>query len=129
MDIVIPIHMQGSKIDLAHLNRMAGGDKDLMIEVLSLFREQSEMWKKLLDSSQPTNDWLIGAHTIKGSARGIGAWELGEICSKAEEAALSHTLTKDEKYIWREQIIQCLEDAMIEIADIEHKIKMDSLKS
>lgn len=115
------------KIDLGHLRRMTGDDEALMLEVLGLFREQGELWQKLLNPDNETKDWMVGAHTIKGSARGIGAWELGEICSKAEEAALKSPLSRDEKYIWREQILTEFDAAVYEVAHIEHKLLMNTI--
>lgn len=123
------IHEDGPKVDLAHLRRMTMDDPALMSEVLTLFREQGDVWKKLLDPEITTPDWMVGAHTIKGSARGIGAWELGEICNQAEEAAMTRPLTRDEKYIYREQILHALDDALQEVARIEHKIAIDSLRA
>lgn len=117
------------KIDIAHLRRMAGDDESLMLEVLGLFREQGEVWQRLLDPDNETKDWMVGAHTIKGSARGIGAWELGEICAKAEEAATNSQLSRDEKYIWREQIIGAFDAAIYEVAHIEHKLLLRTLSS
>ena len=117
------------KIDIAHLRRMAGDDNDLMLEVLGLFREQGEVWQRLLDPDNETKNWMVGAHTIKGSARGIGAWELGEICAKAEEAATNAPLSRDEKYIWREQILSAFNSAIYEVAHIEHKLLLKSLST
>ncbi len=119
----------GPIIDIAHFERMTMGDRSLMSEILSLFREQVDMWTKLLDPNVSTPDFMVGAHTIKGSARGIGAWNLGEICNAAEEAAKSMPLSKDQKYIWREQILQELDKVIIEVANIEHKLAIESLKS
>lgn len=117
------------KIDFAHFERMTMGDSSLQSEVLGLFREQGEIWRKLLDPSNPTPDFMVGAHTIKGSARSIGAWELADICGAAEEAARRSNLSRDEKYIWREQILNALEAVFDEIAQLEHRLALNSLKS
>lgn len=119
----------GPIIDIAHFERMTMGDEALMSEILSLFRQQVEMWTKLLDPNNSTPDWMVGAHTIKGSARSIGAWNLGEICGAAEEAAKSMPLSKDQKLIWREQIIQAMDEVLTEVANIEHKLAISSLRS
>ena len=118
-----------SIIDIAHLDEMTMGDSSLKSEVLGLFRQQAEIWVKLLEPETETPNWMVGAHTIKGSARSIGAWGLADICGGAEEAAKSGVLSKDEKFMWREQIIQALDEVIYEIANLEHKIAMDSLKS
>ena len=123
------IHTQGPVIDVVHLSKMAGDDKNLMLEVLGIFREQADIWEKLLTPDTPTPDFMVGAHTIKGSAKSLGAWELAEICSKAEDQARAHQLSRDEKFVWREQILQTLSATLDDVANVEHKIQMELLKS
>jgi len=69
-------------VDFAYLEGFAAGDKTVVREVLSLFREQAEGWVKGLDPADP--GWRDVVHTIKGAARGIGANALGDVCAKAE---------------------------------------------
>ena len=52
-------------------------------EVLALFREQAAMWSSMLDPA--SEGWRDAVHTIKGAARGVGAFDLGDVCAKAEE--------------------------------------------
>jgi hypothetical protein len=123
-----PLHEQGPIVDQAHLNRMTGGDAGLASEVLGLFREQWDLWVRLLDPTTDTLDWGNAAHTIKGSARGIGAWQLGEICGKAEEEARAGDLTRDQKRVWLDAISNEMDGVIGEIARIEHKSMMASLR-
>ena len=123
-----PLHEQGPIVDQAHLNRMTGGDEALTTEVLGLFREQCDLWMRLLEPTTATLDWGNAAHTIKGSARGIGAWQLGEVCGGAEEAARDGQLTRDQKRAWRESISNELDTVLAEIARMEHKALMKSLR-
>lgn len=74
-------------IDFEHLARYTGGDAELEAEVFSLFREQTEMWLRLLSLDADTEDWKSAAHSLKGSARGIGAFTLASHCEDAERAA------------------------------------------
>jgi HPt (histidine-containing phosphotransfer) domain-containing protein len=69
-------------VDFAYLEGFAAGDKGVVHEVLSLFREQAESWAKGLDPTDP--GWRDVVHTIKGAARGVGANALGDICARAE---------------------------------------------
>ena len=69
-------------VDFAYLEGFAAGDKIVVLEVLSLFRQQAEAWAKGLDPADP--GWRDVVHTIKGAARGVGANLLGDICAKAE---------------------------------------------
>jgi HPt (histidine-containing phosphotransfer) domain-containing protein len=129
MDIIPPLHAQGPAIDRAHLDRMTGGDQTLALEVLGLFREQGELWLRLLEPDTATADWAVAAHTIKGAARGIGAWSLGEVCGAAEAAASQSPLSRNEKQMWREQIAVELDLATQDMARIEHQLALASLKS
>jgi HPt (histidine-containing phosphotransfer) domain-containing protein len=74
-------------IDEGHFEVMTGGDKGLQTEVLGLFRAQAELWKRLLTADAPDSVWRDAAHALKGSARGIGAFELAEACADAEDVA------------------------------------------
>ena len=62
-------------IDVEHLARMTLGDRSLEREVLHLFDLQSSM---LVERMRHGPAAAIGtsAHTLKGSARGIGAWRI-----------------------------------------------------
>ena len=60
-------------VDFDYLERFALNDAALIDEVLGLFREQAEMWMRLLDPEWGGGSWRDGAHTLKGSALGIGA--------------------------------------------------------
>ena len=129
MDREKPLQYQGPVIDRAHLDRMTGGDASLASEVLELFAEQVSMWERVLDPTAKTEDWLVGAHTIKGSARGIGAWDLAEICGAAEEDAKARDLTRDERRVWTEAILKRLDEVVVSLATVRHELAVKSLKS
>jgi chemotaxis protein histidine kinase CheA len=74
-------------IDFAHLATYTGGDRALEDEVFALFREQAEMWLRLLTVDAAVEDWMSAAHSLKGSARGVGAFGLAACCEAAERAA------------------------------------------
>ena len=79
--------MAGTAIDLEHLARYTGGEKGLNGEILQLFDGQiTSMVAELngLLASQDSKRWREIAHTIKGAARGVGAFEMGEAAAKAE---------------------------------------------
>jgi HPt (histidine-containing phosphotransfer) domain-containing protein len=78
-----------SPIDLVHLSRQTFGDHDLERELLALFDAQAGHFVDRLnaDSAPGDADWRIGlAHTIKGSARAIGAFEVGQAAEAYEWA-------------------------------------------
>ena len=69
-------------VDFGYLERFALDDAKVIDEVLGLFREQAAIWAPLLDAN--VDGWRDAVHTIKGSARGVGAFALGEACDYAE---------------------------------------------
>jgi len=76
--------MRATLIDLDHLATMTGRDPDLAAEVLGLFREQVQIWRRLIRIDQDRAVWADAAHSLKGSALGIGAAELARYCATAE---------------------------------------------
>ncbi|GAN00289.1 hypothetical protein U91I_03954 [alpha proteobacterium U9-1i] len=71
-------------LDRAHFSHMTGGDLPLQREILDLFRAQVDGWMALL---VPGENWRDAAHTLKGSARGIGLAALAEVCEAVEALA------------------------------------------
>ncbi len=66
---------KASAIDEDHLGRMTLGDRRLEREVLELFlRQTTIMLSRIADADPPLA--AAAAHTLKGSARGIGAWRV-----------------------------------------------------
>ena len=79
-----PLAPDDGPIDLAHLERMTLGDAGLEREVLAMFSAQSA---KLLDTlaGLPAEAAAL-AHTLKGSARAIGAFAVAEAAGRLEAA-------------------------------------------
>jgi len=73
-----------SPIDLAHLRRFTMGDEALEVEILGLFAEQLPITIAALREAETEKAWGIAAHTLKGSARAVGAWALAAIAETAE---------------------------------------------
>ena len=73
-------------IDRGHLARMTFGDRSLEQEVLQLFDRQSEL---LIARMRNGDGSAVGAmaHTLKGSAAGIGATSVARAAEEAEQAA------------------------------------------
>jgi HPt (histidine-containing phosphotransfer) domain-containing protein len=74
-------------VDLAHLNRYTGGDPAMNGEILRLFQQQAtDLAMRLqhcLDGGDDTG-WFEAAHSMKGAARGIGAFALADAVAEAE---------------------------------------------
>ena len=75
----------GRPVDLVHLSRFTLGDDKLQREVLQLFRVQANLFLERLESAGDVTKWHEAAHTIKGSARGIGAWSVAKAAEGAEQ--------------------------------------------
>ncbi|MCH9807498.1 MAG: Hpt domain-containing protein [Alphaproteobacteria bacterium] len=74
-------------LDVAHLRRYTLGDEGLEREILGLFKEQVIISLANLKASNTSGDsagWRLAAHTLKGSARGVGAVRLGLAAELAE---------------------------------------------
>ncbi len=72
----------GEAVDFGYLEGFCAGDQQVITDVLATFREQAAGWTESL--AGPVADQRELAHTIKGSALGIGAKRLGEAASVAE---------------------------------------------
>lgn len=79
--------MSGRVVDLAHLARYTGGDEVLNAEVLRLFDAQTtELVDKLqtILEARDAKSWKEVTHTLKGAARGIGAFPFADAAAAAE---------------------------------------------
>ena len=76
---------QRDLLDLDHLDRYVAGDVTLRDEVLSIFEDQAAMWLRTLDPKADDQAWRDAAHSLKGAARGVGAWDVGHACEQAEK--------------------------------------------
>ena len=103
-------------VDLVHLSRFTMGNRDLEREVLLLFCKQSILFIERLKAAGDDKSWREAAHTMKGSARGIGAWEVGNAAFAAEQ------LTGAEREAQGPAAIKTLEAAMKEACDFIHRI-------
>jgi HPt (histidine-containing phosphotransfer) domain-containing protein len=72
-------------IDLQHLSRMTLGDRGLEREVLALFDRQAEILLPRIRQGVPAAAASL-AHTLKGSALGIGAWRVARAAEAVEQA-------------------------------------------
>lgn len=76
-------------LDLDHLSAMTGADNALSLEVIEIFREQAQLWSRLLDPRAEASQWADAAHTLKGASLSLGALKLAAACERAETAGRS----------------------------------------
>jgi HPt (histidine-containing phosphotransfer) domain-containing protein len=76
-DVVAPI-------DHAYLSRFTLGNTALEREVLALFAEHAPTYLLHLMAAETERAWYEAAHTLKGSARAVGAWQVAAEAEHAE---------------------------------------------
>jgi HPt (histidine-containing phosphotransfer) domain-containing protein len=79
-------------VDMEHLARYTGGDTALNAEILRLFDSQANdlvaRLRSILDA-RDAKSWKEVTHTIKGAARGIGAFSMADAAAKLEPLDLA----------------------------------------
>ncbi len=116
---------ENAAIDLEHLQRYSGGDADLEAEVFALFRQQVEMWSRLLDPKADQESWASAAHSLKGSARSIGAHGLARACEKAE---ISGHQGLTARAIAAQEVQKSVEEALKFIDQHTYKMRIQALR-
>jgi HPt (histidine-containing phosphotransfer) domain-containing protein len=112
-------------VDFAYLEGFARGDDALIEEVLGLFRQQAALWMPLLDPATPDDAWRDGAHSLKGSALGVGAFDLAQACEAAEAAFQQPLGVKAARLT---ALHDALDRALADIAAYAHERALQSLK-
>jgi HPt (histidine-containing phosphotransfer) domain-containing protein len=97
-------------IDLDHLRRMTLGNRDLETEVLRLFAGQARAMIAELHAAGGEMT-PMSVHTIKGSARGVGAHAVAQAAESVERASEAH-----ETRAAVSRLARALDDAKAEIA-------------
>ncbi|MBV1933783.1 MAG: Hpt domain-containing protein [Parvibaculaceae bacterium] len=87
-------------IDLVHLSKFTLGNRELEAELLGLFKSQSYIYLERMKLAETEEEWVRAAHSLKGSARAVGAWIVGEVAERAEQTICEagperHTLIGD----------------------------------
>jgi HPt (histidine-containing phosphotransfer) domain-containing protein len=76
-------------IDRAHLARMTLDEPSLQREVLALFDRQASLLLDRIRQAAPDTA-AVAAHTLKGSAQGIGAWRVARAAQAVEQAPIAN---------------------------------------
>lgn len=72
--------------DHAHLSRYTMASAELEREIIGLFRMQLPDLISNLKGEASAADWKLFTHTLKGSARAVGAMQIGSIAERLETA-------------------------------------------
>jgi HPt (histidine-containing phosphotransfer) domain-containing protein len=81
--------------DHEHLRQYTGGDPKLEVELVHLFLSHFAPVRTQLDAARSAQDWRFAAHSLKGSARSIGAPELAAVAERLD--AMSFEVPQDSK--------------------------------
>ena len=76
-------------VDLVHLSTQTLGDRELEKQVLSIFACQSGIYVNAWKAARDMQARKRAAHSLKGAARGIGAWDLAQMAEMAEQPGFS----------------------------------------
>ncbi|MEQ1649708.1 MAG: Hpt domain-containing protein [Hyphomicrobiaceae bacterium] len=71
-------------VDFTYLRRFTLANRSLEREVLDLFIEHAPRYVDDLRAASTAKEWHAAAHTLKGAARGIGAWRVARVAEGAE---------------------------------------------
>jgi HPt (histidine-containing phosphotransfer) domain-containing protein len=112
-------------VDFGYLERYAAGDAALIEEVLGLFREQAQLWMRLLDPAADGDAWRDAAHSLKGSALGVGAFALAERCETCEREPQADL---GRRTVLVDHVRDTLDEALADIAAYLHEQALRSLK-
>jgi HPt (histidine-containing phosphotransfer) domain-containing protein len=85
---------EAAVIDDDHLGRMTLGDRALEREVLEIFVRQTIIMLGRIAGAEPALA-AAAAHTLTGSARGIGAWRVAEAAERVERLATGHAVAAE----------------------------------
>lgn len=117
-----------SEIDFEHLKQYVGEDDALTKEVFGLFKHQVEMWSRGMVFDAEDESWATIMHSLKGTARAIGALNLATLCSKGEGL-----VGPENKPEIRKRLVQdvqfCIDRVLIEIQRWEYRQTLASLRS
>ena len=88
-----PIQQEAPAVFLRErLERNCGNDEEFAREVVDVFLRTTEETIEMLDTAVDTKDWAkvtLAAHSVKGTARTVGAEALGAACWELEQAGRS----------------------------------------
>jgi hypothetical protein len=111
-------------LDRDHLNAMTGGDKDLALEVIDIFREQTGLWMRLMDpKAEPKAMGRRGPHAERRLPVAGRAAARQAIASLAEKAGRSETPpSMTAAAVLLGDVRDCLSATMEEVAKAAHEL-------
>ena len=106
-------------IDLAYLARFTLNDRSLEAEVLELFVTHTPIYLNSLRDAVSAKAWHDAAHTLKGAARGVGAWRVARCAEAAERLRFDTDL--DRRSFALDSAAEALDEAIGFINVLRHQ--------
>jgi len=119
--------MTEPQIDFDHLNKYVDGDIALTREIFGLFVHQTEMWGRGLDPASDDEVWESVTHSLKGSAKAVGAVNLATLC-EAAEALVGDERRMGARDVAVQNIEFAIEQVRTEIQRWEHAQSLKDLR-
>lgn len=114
-------------INFSHLRQYVGDDNELTAEVFGMFRHQTEMWGKMLSADADDDTWASVTHSLKGSARAVGACGLAQACETAE-GLTGETASKTARIVAVQDICNWIDAVNHRITRWEYRQTMTGLR-
>ena len=97
--------------DREHLNQYTAGDAALERELVSLFLTHFAPVRQQLEAAASAQDWRFAAHSLRGSARSIGAQAIAILADELEAMGFSAPDTS------KREALDALDQAMAAFAE------------
>ena len=94
-------HKRLKAFDKAHLRRYSFDSLDLEKELIGLFQEQLPVLISRISVVQTQDDWRLATHTLKGSARAVGAPELAALALELEQLGVQTDPAQRQSFVDR----------------------------
>ncbi len=117
-----------TEIDFEHLKQYVGDDTALIKEVFGLFKHQVDMWSKGLDPTADDEIWSGVMHSLKGTARAVGAKKLADLCENGE-AMVGESVALELRSELAHNVQFSIDRALIEIGRWEYRQALASMRS
>jgi len=84
-------------LNLVHLARYTCGDVALEEELLGLFKDQAILQFENIEQALDKPAWDMALHTLKGSARGIGAEYVADLSAMLEKTGFDGVMAERQR--------------------------------
>lgn len=81
----VRLNVDPQVLNLAHLAQYTCKDTALENELLGLFKDQAILQFENVEQAGCKDDWVMAVHTLKGSARSIGAGQVADLSANLEK--------------------------------------------